>query len=48
MCNDVFLRQQMDPNGFLPLSFIANFNRVRTLTNDLSLIARALDGSQEV
>lgn len=48
LCNDMFLRQQMNVDGYLPLSFIANFNRVRTLTNDLALIGRALDDSEEV
>lgn len=48
LCNDMFLRQQMNADGYLPLSFIANFNRVRTLTNDLALIGRALDDSEEV
>ena len=48
LCNDMFLRQQMDADGYLPLSFIANFNRVRTTTNDLNLIAKALEGSSEV
>ncbi|CEP19458.1 hypothetical protein [Parasitella parasitica] len=46
LCKDVFLRQQMDSNGFVDLSFIANFNRVKGLTTDLDLIREALDNSQ--
>jgi la-related protein 1 len=46
LCKDVFLRQQMDSNGFVELSFIANFNRVKGLTTDLDLIREALDNSQ--
>ncbi|GAA5800465.1 hypothetical protein HPULCUR_005895 [Helicostylum pulchrum] len=42
----VFLRQQMDSNGFVDLSFIANFNRVKGLTTDIKLIREALDNSQ--
>ncbi|KNC80331.1 hypothetical protein SARC_07306 [Sphaeroforma arctica JP610] len=45
LCKDLFLRQQMDKNGYLPLSFIANFNRVRLMTNDLSMIEKSLRGS---
>eukprot|EP01134_Creolimax_fragrantissima_P001005 CFRG1005T1 len=48
LCNDLFLRQQMDKNGYLPLSFIANFNRVRLLTNDLEIIHKALSDSSVV
>ncbi|KAI9250354.1 hypothetical protein EDC94DRAFT_315663 [Helicostylum pulchrum] len=46
LCKDVFLRQQMDSNGFVDLSFIANFNRVKGLTTDIKLIREALDNSQ--
>ncbi|KAG2207968.1 hypothetical protein INT47_010952 [Mucor saturninus] len=46
LCKDIFLRQQMDANGFVDLSFIANFNRVKGLTTDIKLIREALDNSQ--
>jgi la-related protein 1 len=36
----------MDSNGFVELSFIANFNRVKGLTTELELIREALDNSQ--
>ncbi|KAE9981450.1 hypothetical protein EG328_011601 [Venturia inaequalis] len=35
---DVFLRRNMDSQGFVLLSVIANFKRLRSLTNDLELI----------
>ncbi|TID21639.1 RNA-binding protein Lupus La [Venturia nashicola] len=35
---DVFLRRNMDSQGFILLSVIANFKRLRSLTNDLELI----------
>ncbi|CAO3654427.1 unnamed protein product [Mucor hiemalis] len=36
----------MDSNGFVDLTFIANFNRVKGLTTDHDLIREALDNSQ--
>ncbi|CAO3588189.1 unnamed protein product [Absidia cylindrospora] len=48
LCKDIFLRKQMDSNGYVELSFLANFNRVKGLTTDLSLIRDALTQSQVV
>ncbi|KAG1180245.1 hypothetical protein G6F70_000632 [Rhizopus microsporus] len=48
LCKDLYLRKQMDSNGFVDLSFVANFNRVKGLTTDLDLIREALDNSQVV
>ncbi|KAI8989293.1 hypothetical protein BDB01DRAFT_739611 [Pilobolus umbonatus] len=48
LCRDLYLRQQMDSDGFVNLSFIANFNRVKGLTTDLSLIHEALENSSIV
>ncbi|KAM9329359.1 la-related protein 1B [Gastrophryne carolinensis] len=45
---DFYLRRKMDVHGFLPLSLIAGFRRVQTLTTDLSLICEALKDSTEV
>ncbi|KAK0416859.1 hypothetical protein QR680_012721 [Steinernema hermaphroditum] len=45
---DFFLRRKMDSEGFLPLSLIASFPRVRSLTADLDLIAGGLRGSEIV
>jgi la-related protein 1 len=36
---DIFLRQQMSKDGYVPLSLIANFNRVQTLCDDINFIA---------
>lgn len=38
MCKDMFLRQKMDSQGFVPLSVVANFKRVKSLTEDLELL----------
>ncbi|KAG1468569.1 hypothetical protein G6F56_003759 [Rhizopus delemar] len=46
LCKDLFLRKQMDANGFVDVSFVAEFNRVKGLTTDLDLIREALDGSK--
>ena len=35
---DFFLRRKMDSEGFLPVTLVASFNRVRSLTNDVSFI----------
>ncbi|TKR77708.1 hypothetical protein L596_018629 [Steinernema carpocapsae] len=45
---DFFLRRKMDKDGYLPLSLIASFPRVRSLTADLDLIAGGLEGSEIV
>jgi len=36
---DMFLRQQMSKDGYVPLSLIANFNRVKSLCDDVDFIA---------
>ncbi|KAI8371165.1 hypothetical protein EDC96DRAFT_501691 [Choanephora cucurbitarum] len=46
LCKDLYLRQQMDSNGFVDLNFVANFNRVKGLTTDINLVREALDNSQ--
>ncbi|KAF8979349.1 La ribonucleoprotein domain member 1B [Entomortierella lignicola] len=48
LCKDVYMRKQMDSEGYVPLSFVANFNRVKSLTTDLSLIKEALKSSKEI
>ncbi|CAF0991122.1 unnamed protein product [Rotaria sordida] len=42
---DIFLRRQMTKDGYVPLSLIASFNRVRSLCNDVHLIANAVQDS---
>lgn len=38
LCKDIFLRKHMDSKGFVYLSVIADFNRIKQLTTDLELI----------
>lgn len=42
---DFFLRGQMDAEGYVPLIIIGRFNRVRALTQDVTLIKEALEES---
>jgi la-related protein 1 len=35
---DIYLRQQMTKDGYVPLSLIAGFHRVQSLCNDSQLI----------
>ncbi|CAF3440184.1 unnamed protein product [Rotaria socialis] len=42
---DIFLRQQMSKDGYVPLSLIASFNRVHTLCDDINFIAEAVKDS---
>ncbi len=34
LCKDLYLRKNMDSQGFVPLSVIANFKRIKTLTDE--------------
>lgn len=38
LCKDMFLRKHMDSEGFVFLSVLANFNRIKQLTQDMDLI----------
>ncbi|KAF2401349.1 hypothetical protein EJ06DRAFT_475206 [Trichodelitschia bisporula] len=38
LCKDIYLRKHMDSQGFVLLSVIADFNRVKSLTSDIELI----------
>ena len=38
----------MDSEGFLPVTLVASFNRVRTLTNDVTFIVQAVEKSEIV
>lgn len=38
LLKDLFLRRRMDSQGFVPLDFIAGFNRIKHLSTDLELI----------
>lgn len=45
---DFFLRRKMDKDGFLPLSLVATFPRVVSLTNDIHVVKNALHDSDKV
>uniref|UniRef100_A0A7E4W336 HTH La-type RNA-binding domain-containing protein n=1 Tax=Panagrellus redivivus TaxID=6233 RepID=A0A7E4W336_PANRE len=45
---DFFLRRQMEPDGYLCVSIIASFPRVRCLTQDLNVVIESLKGSENV
>ena len=45
LCRDIFLRSKMDDSGWILVSVIANFNRMRLLTPDQTVIVDALIGS---
>ena len=38
LLHDVFLRQQMDAEGWISLEIIAGFHRINALSNNLDLI----------
>ncbi|KAL8808134.1 MAG: hypothetical protein Q9200_004389 [Gallowayella weberi] len=38
LCKDMYLRKHMDSQGFVFLSVLAKFNRIRQLTQDLELV----------
>lgn len=48
LCRDIYLRSKMDERGFVPVSVIANFNRVRMITQNPFLIIEALRMSNVV
>lgn len=42
LCKDLYLRSQMDTEGYVPMALIAGFNRVKNLTTDMNLIRTSL------
>ncbi|KAK8958388.1 hypothetical protein KSP40_PGU007283 [Platanthera guangdongensis] len=38
LCKDLFLRQNMDEQGWVPISVIADFNRVKQMTNSIQYL----------
>ncbi|KAG0282892.1 La ribonucleoprotein domain member 1B [Linnemannia gamsii] len=48
LCKDVYMRTQMDTQGFVPLSLVANFNRVKSLTTDHALIKDTIKDSSVI
>ncbi|KAI1283742.1 La-related protein 1 [Halotydeus destructor] len=45
---DIYMRRKMDDDGYVPLSVIATFHRLQSITQDLKLIIEALDSSSDV
>ncbi|KAM5356271.1 hypothetical protein ACJ41O_002917 [Fusarium nematophilum] len=48
LCKDMYLRQRMDSQGFVPLHFITAFKRMRDLSADMSLIRAVCEDSIDV
>ncbi|KEP47038.1 glycoside hydrolase family 15 protein [Rhizoctonia solani 123E] len=48
MCQDLYLRQQMDAQGWIPISTIGSFNRLRKLTTDIALVRETMQMSSIV
>ncbi|KAG8965387.1 hypothetical protein FRC03_000562 [Tulasnella sp. 419] len=48
LAKDVFLRNQMDTEGWIDIATIASFNRVRQLTTDLNVVKETMALSQLV
>ncbi|PVU97966.1 hypothetical protein BB561_000216 [Smittium simulii] len=48
LLKDIFLRMQMDNDGFVDLSIIANFNRVKVVSSNIQEIAATLESSEIV
>lgn len=48
LVKDLFLRRKMDSEGFIPVTLIASFHRVRSLTNDLNLVVCAIKQSEHL
>ncbi|XP_008811609.2 la-related protein 1C-like [Phoenix dactylifera] len=48
LCKDIYLRQRMDGQGWVHISLIAGFNRVKQLTNNIPYILDTIRGSDIV
>jgi la-related protein 1 len=48
LCKDYFIRKRMDSKGFVRLTVIANFNRMRDLAPDLDHIRIACEASDNI
>ena len=44
LAHDTYLMSQMDPDQFVPIGIIANFNQIKKLTHDVSLVTQVLRG----
>ena len=45
LAHDTYLMTQMDPDQYVPIWTIANFNQVRKLTSDIALVTQVLRGN---
>lgn len=45
---DLFMRRKMDEEGYLPVTLIASFHRVRSLTSDLVKVIDAISQSGDL
>lgn len=48
LCRDVYLRLQMDSNGWVDINVILSFNRMKSICNDARLVLEGLQGSEVV
>lgn len=48
LCKDLFLRQRMDSQGFVPLHFILAFQRIRDLQAELAMVRVVCEESNEL
>lgn len=48
LMKDLFLRRKMDSDGFIPVTLIASFHRVRSLTTDINLVICSIKQSEQL
>ncbi|ORX43319.1 hypothetical protein DM01DRAFT_1313057 [Hesseltinella vesiculosa] len=48
LCRDIYLRSQMNDQGYIDFQVLANFNRIKGLSTDLNLIRNALTSSEVI
>ncbi|XP_043487642.1 la-related protein 1B-like [Polistes fuscatus] len=48
LISDIYLRRKMDEEGFLPITLIASFRRIQSMTEDLSLVINSITKSDKL
>lgn len=48
LLRDIYLRRKMDKEGFLPITLIASFRRIQSVTEDLSLVIESITKSDKL
>ncbi|XP_071536702.1 uncharacterized protein larp isoform X2 [Panulirus ornatus] len=48
LANDIFMRRKMSKDGYIPVSLIASFNRMKQLTQDVKLIIDVCKTSEKL